>query len=339
MISRLRVQNFRKHSDVVVDFKNGPILITGPNGSGKTSLVEAIYISLQGKSWRSGFGDILSTQDDSGWWRVDVDFSDGEKRTVKFQDGTKVFEINNEKHSRLPTRLKKPVILFEPSDLQLLYGSPARRRDFFDRFITQVDIEYGTILRKFERVLSQRNNLLRNGTTEDSLFAWNIQFATLAEQIIETRIEWVKRINESVTEHYQKIAGVQDVIDITYGSSSKTKDQLLKQLEADWRDGIAYTRIGPQTHDIHIKINHHTAKTTASRGENRTILFAILFSMVELMNKELPGENYLILDDIDSELDAERKKRLYADESSKKNPLIATTIETSYKVKNHLQLR
>jgi len=339
MIKQLRVQNFRKHTDFTAEFKPGPILITGPNGSGKTSLAEAIYIALQGKSWRSGFMDIMNSRNPEAWWRVDVEFSDGEKRTVKFIGATKSFEINGKTYTRLPARLKKPVILFEPGDLQMLYGSPSRRREFFDRFISQVSHEYAASLRKFERVLAQRNNLLKNGATEDSLFAWNIQFANLAEQIIDARIGWIDAINQGATKHYQKIAGVEDVIDITYSSARKTKDQLLKQLEADWQNGTWYTKIGPQTHDIHITINHQSAKTTASRGENRTILFAILYSMVDLMNNELQGENYLILDDIDSELDAERKKRLYSEDTTKRNPLIATTIETEHKVKNHLRLR
>lgn len=340
MITHLRVQNFRKHKDIAVDFQPGPILITGPNGSGKTSLAEAIYISLQGKSWRSGFADIVRSSTHDEWWRVDIEFDDGEKRTVKFNNhAAKTFEINGESHIRLPSRLKKPVILFEPGDLQLLYGSPARRREFFDRFISQVDPEYSVHLRKFARVLMQRNNLLKYGATEDALFAWDIQFANLAEQIIKARISWLEKINQRVTAHYQNIAGTADTIEVLYSSGSKTKNQILKQLEIDSHNGVAFTRFGPQTHDVYILINQHTAKATASRGENRTILFAILYSMMDLMNEELPGENYLILDDIDSELDAERKKRLYSEETSKKNPLIATTIETTEKIKNHLQLR
>ncbi len=336
MISRLRVQNFRKHKDLVVSFKPGPILITGPNGSGKTSLAEAIYIALRGKSWRSNFPDILGNNKE--WWRIDIDFYNGEQRTVKFSSGIKTFEINGETHTRLPAKHKKPVILFEPGDLQLLYGSPSRRREFFDRFISQVDQNYATSLRKFERVLSQRNNLLRNGTTTDSLFVWDIQFAGLAEQIATTRTEWLERINGQVTKYYRGIAGGDDVIEVIYSAGRKTKDQLLKQLEADWRSGVTFTRFGPQTHDIRIIINQHDAKTTASRGENRTILFAILYCMVDLVNKELPGENYLIFDDIDSELDAQRKEQLYKGSAGNDNPLIATTIETGFTVKNHLRL-
>ena len=93
MITKLRVQNFRSHRDLVIDFGSQLNIIIGPNGSGKTSLVEAIYIALQGKSWRSSFADIKNHNSGDDWWRVDVDFSDTESRTVKFQNGKREFVI------------------------------------------------------------------------------------------------------------------------------------------------------------------------------------------------------------------------------------------------------
>lgn len=336
MISRVRLQNFRKHEDFEATFQPGTTIITGPNGSGKTSLIEAIHIALQGKSWRSDFTEMVKNDQDTDWWRLDIEFVGGEKRTVKFIGNKKSFIINDHEYSRLPMRLKKPVILFEPNDLQLLYGSPSRRRTFFDRFITQVEPTHATNLRRFERVLSQRNNLLKNGAARDSLFVWDIQFADLAEKIIAARQSWLKRIAARVTDHYQSIADQPDQIALSYSTSHKTRQHILAQLDEEYAMRLPFTRSGPQTHDFRIKINQHDAKTTASRGENRTIIFAMLYSMVELANQELDSGIYLLFDDIDSELDSTHQKNLYLNTIFKDNYLFATTIATKHPAANRL---
>lgn len=340
MITRLRVQNFRKHVDTEVVFTDSTV-ITGANGVGKTSLIEAIYIALQGKSWRSGFSDILGRdqQDNSeGWWRIDVDFLDGETRTVKYQDGQKSFEVNGVVSGRLPTKFKKPVVLFEPNDLQLLYGSPVRRREFFDRFITQIEPGYASVLHKFERVLRQRNSLLRKGTTKDEVFVWDVQFAELAEKIITLRTRWIKEINQNISAHYRDIASNSDTILLRYHAPHTTSQQILNQLTADLDAGWPYTKAGPQAHDVHFMVNGRDAKQTASRGENRTLLFAMLATMTEVLNKNLGQKAYLIFDDVDSELDAVHKGGLYSAKEFKNNYLYATTIKGSGRSINYLKL-
>ena len=138
---KLRVQNFRSHSDFMLEIGDRSTLISGKNGSGKTSLIEAIYILLQGTSFRSSDKEILKN-DGSDWFRADLKMVSGEMRTIKFESKSgkhkKTFEINNKKTSRLPGNSKIPVVLFEPDDLQLLSGSPSRRRDFMDHFLAQV---------------------------------------------------------------------------------------------------------------------------------------------------------------------------------------------------------
>lgn len=328
MITKLRVQNFRSHRDLVIDFGSQLNIITGPNGSGKTSLVEAIYIALQGKSWRSSFADILNHNSDQDWWRVDINFLDQENRTVKFQNGKREFIIGGKSYSRLPKSLKLPTILFEPGDLQLLYGSPSRRRDFIDRLADQLYPEHGIALRRFERVLMQRNNLIKNGASSNELFIWNIQFADLAEKIIANRINLIDEINRKINNYYSEIAGDGDEISIAYSSTAKTKQQIVSMLDEEQNANLPFTRTGPQTHDIKFKINGQVAKTTASRGESRTIIFAVLASMIDTINTQLKKSVYLILDDIDSELDDFRRKMIYQTGISNQNQVFSTTVDT-----------
>jgi len=331
MIKSLSVQNFRKHADFAMNFKEGATIITGANGSGKTSLIEAIYIALQGKSWRSNFTEILRDdgKEPADWWRIDLEFARGEKRTIKFSNNIKTFEVNGQKTARLPTKFKKPVILFEPNDLQLLYGSPARRRDFFDRFIVQIEPSHAVNLRKFERILRQRNNLLKHGTTADELFVWDLQFADLAEKIISARERWISEIDKSLTKKYQEIANNRDEINIKYLAPHKSHQKILAQLAQDFAENWPFTRSGPQTHDIKFTINGHIAKLSASRGENRTIIFAILMAMTEILSQTLDQKIYLLFDDIDSELDAARRGELYKSKTFADNYLFATTIKAN----------
>ena len=316
-----------------MNFKSDTVIMTGANGSGKTSLIEAIHIALQGKSWRSNFLEILRKEGEetADWWRIDLEFKDGEKRTIKFSNGEKTFEIGAQKFARLPAKFKKPVVLFEPNDLHLLYGSPMRRRNFFDRFIAQVEPSHASDLRKIERILHQRNNLLKQGTTLDELFVWDLQFAALAEKIIALRSRWIKKINENLTHEYQKIALNDDQVAIKYQGQPKSCQQILDQLKRDFALNWPYTKTGPQTHDIGFKINDHDARRSASRGESRTIIFAILAAMTKILNDQLDQKIYLLFDDIDSELDANRRNELYKCDIFSENYLFATTIKTDSK--------
>lgn len=329
MLVSLRVQNFRKHSDVFLEFQPGQTVITGPNGSGKTSIIEALYIVLQGKSWRSNFKSITTNKGatEADWWRIDATFADGESRTVKFQNGVKTFTVNERETARLPIREKKPVILFEPNDLQLVYGSPTRRRDFFDRFISQIEPGYATTLRHFERVLMQRNSLLRQGTSQDELFVWDMQFVSLAEKTIESRTKWIDLINNTASNHYQAIAANSDLVTVKYHAPQRSSQQILTHLNKDFEQGVLFTKTGPQTHDVVFELNKRDAKLTASRGENRTILFAVLNAMIELINTTLEERVYLVFDDVDSELDLARKGKLYHSPIFTANNLFATTIQ------------
>ncbi len=338
MISNLRVQNFRVHDDYALNFNKGVTVITGPNGSGKTSLIEAIYMALSGKSWRSNFTEILRVVDDGSadWWRVDLTLHDGETRTVKFLNDKKSFEIGGKSFARLPVKLKKPIVLFEPNDLQLLYGSPARRRQFFDRFISELLPEHQTNLNKFERILRQRNNLLKKEAGRDELFVWDLQFSDLSEKISRARREILKQINQNLGQKYTEIAGKFDAVNLKFLAGGPLNS---REIMAELSNQKFYqaTPIGAQKDDVKFLLNKKLAKTAASRGENRTIIFAILARQIEILRETNP-EVFVILDDIDSELDDIHKKNLYKLSALSDNNLFATTLNFKGKVANHIRL-
>src|SRR5690606_3489015 len=131
---------------------------TGLNGSGKTSLIEAIYITLQGTSFKGTDSEILNHNSD--WWSIEAEFDNDIKRRISFENNKetkrKKFIIDDKTLYRLTPKYKHPVVLFEPNDLRLIHGSPNSRRSFVDRLAAQINPSYTTVLNKYERALKQR---------------------------------------------------------------------------------------------------------------------------------------------------------------------------------------
>lgn len=315
-ISALSVWHVRSHQEDSYNFKSRVTVITGANGSGKTTLLEAIYIALRGTSFRGTDSEFLRA--DETWWRVDI-MRGNEKRSVKFdsqkQSGRKRIEINEATHYRMPMTKKSPVVLFEPEDLRLLNGSPSRRRDFIDAFISQVYPHYSAICRKYDRALKQRNTLLKqDDVSRDDLFVWDVALAEYGAEIISHRVAITERINSELERTYRSIADVDDKVSVHYSNTmiDSINQKLLNELHGSFnRDRIlGYTTIGPHRHDIKFLFNHAPALSVASRGEVRSIILALKFIEVDVTTESTGQEPVILLDDVFAELDEKRQRRL-----------------------------
>ena len=324
----LRLQNFRCHQDYQVELPSELTIITGPNGSGKTSLIEAMYLAYQGKSWRSNFDQIRRQTGHqlSDWWRVDLtDQAKETTRTIKYQSGQKSFTINDRTYYRLPLAMKVPVILFEPGDMQLLYGSPTRRRQFIDRFIAQLEPVHQRELNKFNRVLKQRNILLKQDDySAEELMIWDIQFSDLSNTISQRRRQYLQDISEMLSVEYQQIAGSNQMVQLRFSPGAPTTSQAIMHRLTGSHDRL--TTIGAQKDDYKFIFGGSEAKSVASRGENRTIIFALLSIITKLARQQYGDQVVVLLDDIDSELDYSHRINLY-DLPSFQSHTIATTLD------------
>ena len=341
-ISALAVQNIRSYQLKDIQLSPNVTVITGANGSGKTTLIEAVYIALQGSSFRGSDKDLL--QQEKPWWKIDV-ILDDQKRTVSFDPskttGRKKFVIDGKINYRLPAKLKYPIVLFEPDDLRLLQGSPQRRRQFIDRFISQLNPQYGVALRKYERAMKQRNTLLKNPLTKDEqLFVWDISLSEHGAYIIEQRIAFIEKLNQQLEGAYQDISHTKDEISIHYSHTmvGDLKQKLLTDLENNHaRDRITgSTSTGPHRHDLLFEINHSPALSVASRGEVRTIVLALKFIEVDIIEQLTGLKPIVLLDDVFSELDESRQKAL--SEKTSGHQIIITTTHTVSK-KGFTQIR
>lgn len=315
-LTSLRVQHVRTHERFELELSPEVTLITGLNGSGKTSLLESIYISLQGSSFKGSDSEVL--QYDKPWYRIDVQLNDGTNRTVKFDSlrttSKKQFEIEGKINYRLPYSSKYPVVLFEPDELRLISGSPSRRRQFIDRFISQFNPEYATSLRRYERALRQRNNILKHRGANDDLFVWDVILSRYGAYIIQCRTKLLHQLQPLLETTYREISSTDDAVSITYSytSSGITEQKLLSELhQSAERDKIlGYTSVGPHRHDIIFSLNGNPAASAASRGETRTIVLALKFLEVDTLHEATRKPPIILLDDVFSELDEPRQQAL-----------------------------
>ena len=316
VIQSIRVQHIRAHRDYTLTIAPDVTVVMGSNGSGKTSLIEALYIALRGSSFKGSDKDILAHGET--WYRIDVTFDDGSSRTVKFDAektaGRKQFIVDDKTYYRLPLSVKCPVVLFEPDDLRLLHGSPERRRRFIDHFIAQLDSPYQTTLRRYERALKQRNALLKRQASADEFFVWNLTLSEYGAVIIEKRRRFINRLNDHLNGMYRHIAQKDDRVSISYSGAygESVQQRLLSELHHALQKDLAlgFTTVGPHRHDILFDFNASSALTVASRGEVRSIVLALKFLEIDIIEQITGKKPIVMLDDVFSELDDERQRRL-----------------------------
>ena len=310
------MKHVRAHEKYSLPLHPTITLITGANGSGKTSLLEAIYIALQGSSFKGGDMEVL--QFNAPWYRIDVTSDANTVRTVKFdpsrQAGKKQFKLDTKTHYRLTYANKYPVVLFEPDELRLVHGSPSRRRQFLDRFIAGFDPEYALSLRRYERALKQRNALLKHSFGKNDLFVWDVSLSEHGAYIIRRRSEIIEQLRPRLEVVYKDIAHSKDEVGINYSASYKgsTQQKLLTELhQSAERDRLlGYTSVGPHRHDMEFTLNGSPAASAASRGEIRTIVLALKFLEVDIIKDATGKDPVILLDDVFSELDETRQQAL-----------------------------
>ena len=313
IVKKISITNFRCHDNFELNITNPTTLITGPNGSGKTSIIEALYISLRGKSFKSTDQYIIKNQANS--YHIQVDFHDTTIRKTSYQRLTskKEFLIGDKKSTRLPVKYRYPIIFFEPNHLNLIYSSPSRRRAFLDDLISQINPSYHQAVNRYEKALKQRNALLKSDhITKEKLFPWDIIIAKYGSEIINTRKLYVDKINQSITGIYKSIANQPDQLQVTYTTNPLNETEFLKILEKNLPiDQVTKsTSFGPHRDDMIFYFNHHLAVDTASRGELRSSILALKFIETQLVEKHLNQSPIILLDDIFSELDEPRQRHL-----------------------------
>ncbi|MGL4403084.1 MAG: DNA replication/repair protein RecF [Fusobacteriaceae bacterium] len=314
--------NFRNLNDSSIKFSPFLNLFFGKNGQGKTSVLEAIYFNCTGKSFRSNRAQelIKHGRDRCGTF---VNYSDRLSKkslTVKFSDKKKEYLLNGNKVTHQEFYGRLAVVAFTPEDIDIITGTPGRRRSFFDEEISQSSGEYYSVLKDFNKILKIRNQYLKETKTEDPLYnVYEEQFINLGAKIVFMRAEYVKRISIILNLNYRKLFDSTKEMGVTYFSElelekrdtlktieEKIKIRIEKKFSQEKRYG--HSLVGPQRDEFKFLLDGKEAKFFASQGEKKSIVFSFKLSELDMIFKE-KGENPIFLiDDITSYFDENRRE-------------------------------
>lgn len=312
----ITLKNYRSYDSASFEFGPGVTIIIGPNASGKTNLLEAVYTLSVGGSFRVSDKDLINNE--SEWSRVEA-LVDEDERVLKIKRAVprtqKTFTINGTEKSRLIYENVLPTVLFEPDDIRMISGSPERRREYLDTLISALSPTYKRALSSYRRALKQRNNLLKKRASRSHVFPWDVVMSRNAEILATERSEVIAKIQSKVQIVYNTLSDKNEAVLVQYEPSLSVNNyanNFIHKLEHLYVSDIekGFTGIGPHRDDFSLSVNNTNAATHASRGECRTLTLAL--KVIEmLMIEDVRGiKPLLLLDDVFSELDGTRRRKL-----------------------------
>ena len=320
VIKSLKLKNYRNYDLLDLTFDPKTNILYGDNAQGKTNILEALYLSGTTKSHRGTKDrDIIQFGCDESHLETIV-----EKKGITFQ-----IDMHLKKNSpkgiaidKIPIRRASELfgivhfVFFSPEDLNIIKDGPAGRRRFIDLELSQLDKIYLSNLSNYNRIINQRNALLKDiygqpGLAE-TLDIWDMQLAEYGTRILERRREFVKQVNEIISEIHYKLTGGKENITLTYEESvgGMTLEQALKKnRERDLR--MKSTSVGPHRDDLcFINNGQIDIRKFGSQGQQRTAALSLKLSEIELVKKIIKDTPILLLDDVLSELDKHRQNYL-----------------------------
>lgn len=341
-IECLELINFRNYNNFQIKPKNGINLIIGKNAIGKTNLLEAIYLIIVGKSFRTvKNNELIKLGYNSSNIRARIE-SDGyydDLEIVLNLNQKNEYLLNSESMSLKNYTGDFSCVIFSPSDLNMIRLSPSERRKYIDNLIEKISPIYKYNLSKYRKIIFERNKLLKK-PNEDLLKVYDFQLANYGVKILIERLKFIKEIEEFANMHYKTLSEGSE-LKITYLSTmqllkenmeKRFMELLLKQREKDFES--KFTTIGPHRDDLDFKINLMSAKSFASQGETRSIVLALKLAEMDVIEKFNKKRPVLLLDDVFSELDRTRAKYL----SQSLNGMQTFITSTNFNEENFLEL-
>ena len=318
-IRSLELKNYRNYENLAVSFSTGSNLFFGDNAQGKTNILEAIYVSGTSKSHRgSKDKELIRFGEEEAHIRLILNKRDVDHRIdlhlkKKKTKGIAIDGIPIRKSSDLLGMLN--IIFFSPEDLSIIKNGPGERRRFLDMELCQLQKIYMFHLAQYNKTLRQRNQLLAQIAFQedlvDTLEVWDSQLVQYGASIIEKRKAFIEELNEIIGGIHQKLTGGREEIIVTYENqvdANAFMDQLKKRREMDLR--YRNTGTGPHRDDIKFMVNGIDVRTYGSQGQQRSAALSLKLAEIELVKKKTKDKPVLLLDDVLSELDSNRKRYL-----------------------------
>ena len=338
-VSSLIVKDYRNAESRTVELTAGRNAFVGRNARGKTNLLEAIYFSGVGKSFRTPRDRELIKD---GCERAVISVTAQKEgvtdtvRTVIDRVSNKRVSINSVPIARMSELMGVcPVVLFCPDGLKIIKEAPADRRRFMDIALCQASRTYFSLLSQYNKILASRNKLLKSGTASDSTLApWDILLSDVGSKIVKTRRGYIKNLSPHAAKIHAFLSDGTEQLDMQYeGEKGETSDEikssvlarLQKDRDADLR--LKYTHTGPHKDDVAITINGTDVRSFGSQGQQRTAALSMKLAELELMTEVIGTSPVLLLDDVFGELDKVRRQKLMTSLEGYQSVVTATDSE------------
>ena len=316
LITELELQNFRNYEKQKIEFNNNINIFYGDNAQGKTNIIESVFISAFGKSFRtSKEKELIKYNED--FLNINLKYKNSSREgyiKIQIADKKNVI-VNGIKIKKLSDLLGNiNVVLFTPDDINILKNGPAQRRRFLDMMIGQIRPNYVHNLNMYLKVLEQRNNYLKqlkstNGNY-DLLDIWDEKLAEYANKVCLYRLEFIKKITDKINEIHSKITENKEEIRVEYFTDCENKEKLLSLIrERRTLDIIkGFTTKGVHHDDFLIYLNDKQVNIYGSQGQHRTAMLSLKLSELQVIYDDIGEYPILLLDDFMSELDEKRRK-------------------------------
>lgn len=318
-INSVELSNFRNYENLKIVFSKGINILYGDNAQGKTNILESIYVSGTSKSHKNCKDREM----------IMISREESHIRTLISKDGIiHKIDLHLKKHKSKGIAIdgltiKKtselmgilPVILFSPEDLSIIKNGPGERRRFLDMELCQTDRIYYYNLSQYNKILYQRNKLLKqisfNKDLIDTLEVWDKQLLSYGIEIITIRRKFIEELNQIICNVHDKITDGREAIELKYAPDvlkEEFEDKLISGRERDLY--LKSTGCGPHRDDMFFYINGQDIRKFGSQGQQRTAALSLKLSEISLMKEKIKDSPVLLLDDVFSELDRKRQNHL-----------------------------
>ena len=339
-INKLALTNFRSYPSLEINLSPGVTTFIGDNGSGKTNIAEAlIYLSFLSSHRVSSNAPLITLGSQQAIIRAEIERDD---RILQVDLEINATKANRARINGNPTRSQRDIlgacqiVYFSPEDLDLVRGEPGTRRDFLDRLLITRAPRLAGVISDYERVIKQRNALLKTRASTSALVPWNEQLIKFGAQLTAERISLIEALNPWVSKNYANLNEVKTASIAYKCSTDGVTNNTDTNIEALSRrlEEVAYQEIergvsliGPHRDDLHLQLGDFPAKGYASHGESWSMAISLRISSFNLLKSE-GTEPILILDDVFAELDTSRRNQLMSVTQLAEQTIITAAVES-----------
>lgn len=321
IIDTIQLKNYRSYSEKKIELSPGTNVFWGNNAQGKTNILEAVYLSAIGRSFRTRKdAELVKMGEEFASIVIDASLGDRKKKVdiVISNNGKKQVKINDIKQQKLSTLFGNVlIVLFSPETLEFVKGDPAERRKNFDLLISQLNPGYIYVLQEYYKILEQKNNLLK--TKRELLPSmeadiWDERLAISNIKLKKIRQENIKKMLPLFQEYHSQMSENKESVELSYKTQiPESEEECLNLIKSKREKDIfrGFTSVGIHRDDYVMSINELPLGSFGSQGQIRTAVLALKLAEKDLVFKEKGEMPILLLDDVMSELDKERRAFLY----------------------------